>query len=331
MRASITRSSPRLRSMADVTDTPPDLSVLFLVSEHPEPLAELYREYVLPLKAPGRSVECVFAVEPGHRHRTDELQQAEDREAPIRILHAAHSMGETGLVRMALPHCRAPALLILVAYRRVESGALPALARMLDDADLIVARRWPRKDSWVNRLQSRLFHGLVGRFTNSEFQDMASGVRAVRRELLEELPLYGDLYRFLPVLAVRDGFRVREVDCAQHPNDARTRVYGPTVYLRRALDILGLYFLVRFTEKPLRFFGLVGGILSLLGTVLLIILFVQRLSGQGIADRPVLLLGVLLFVLGVQAIALGLVGEIVVHVHATRQRRYRLARPVRSE
>ncbi len=308
-----------------------DLSVLFLVSEHPEPLAELYREYVLPLNTPGRSVECVFAVDPGHRQLTDELRHAEVAGTPIRVLHAAHSMGETGLVRMALPHCRAPALLILAAYRRVIPAALPDLLRALDDADLVVARRWPRKDSWINRLQGRLFHGLVSGFTGSPFHDMASGVRAVRRGLLEEIPLYGDLYRLLPVLAVRDGYRVREIDCAQHPRDARTRVYSPTVYLRRALDILGLYFLVRFTEKPLRFFGLFGGVLFLLGTALLIVLFIERLRGQGIADRPLLLLAVLLVVVGVQAIALGLVGEIIVHVHAARQRRYRLARPVSPE
>lgn len=320
-----------MRTTVEVTDTPPDLSVLFLVSEHPGPLAELYREYVLPLQAMGHSLECVFAVEPGHRHRTDQIQQAADSAVPIRVLVAAHSMGETGLVRMALPHCRAPALLILAAYRRVEPAALPGLIRMLEEADLVVARRWPRKDSWVNRLQSRLFHLLVGRFTHSHFRDMASGVRAVRRELLEELQLYGDLYRFLPVLALRDGYRVREVDCAQHPDDSHTRVYNPTVYLRRAIDILGLYFLVRFTEKPLRFFGLVGGILSILGAGLLVFLFVERLSGEGVANRPLLLFGVLLLVLGVQAVALGLVGEIVVHGHAGRQRRYRLARPDSSE
>jgi hypothetical protein len=276
----------------------------------------------------GRAIECVFAVEPGHRHLTEQLQQAADSAVPIKVLLAAHSMGETGLVRMALPHCRAPALLILAAYRRVVPDALPDLVQMLEQADLVVARRWPRKDSWVNRIQNRLFHGLVGRFTHSEFHDMASGAQAVRRELLENLPLYGDLYRFLPVLAVRDGYRVREIDCAQHPHDTHTRVYSPAVYLRRALDILGLYFLVRFNEKPLRFFGLVGGALSLLGTGLLAVLFVERLGGKGIADRPLLLLGVLLLVLGVQAIALGLVGEIIVHVHAARQRKYRLARPV---
>ena len=316
--------APPARELAE--GPAPEITVLFLVSERPEPLAELYREYVPPLKSLGRSVECVFAVEPWLRHLTDEVRQRYDPEAPVRVLVAAQSMGDTGLVRMALPHCRAPLLLILSAYRRIEAGALPDLARALDEADLVVARRWPRRDSWVNRLQGRLFHGLVSRVTGIPLHDLASGVRAVRRELLEELPLYGDLYRFLPVLAGRDGYRVREVDCAQHPRDAGTRLYRPGVYLRRALDLLGLYFLVRFTQRPLRFFGLLGSLLSLAGAGILGVLFAQRIGGRALADRPLLLLGVLLLVLGVQAIALGLVGEIIVHVHATRQRQYRLAR-----
>ncbi len=171
-----------------------------------------------------------------------------------------------------------------------------------------------------------MFHRLTRWFTGIELRDIASGVRAIRREVLEDLPLYGDLYRFLPVLAARDGYRVRELDTPQHRADARARVYRPSVYFRRLLDLLGLYFLVRFREKPLRFFGLVGALLAAVGGILLVVLFVQRVGGQGIADRPVLLLGVLLVVLGVQAIALGLVGEIIVHVHAARFRRYRLSR-----
>jgi hypothetical protein len=104
-------------------------------------------------------------------------------------------------------------------------------------------------------------------------------------------------------------------------------VYGLGTYLRRALDLLGLFFLVRFTQRPLRFFGLVGSLLALAGTVILAVLGVQRIGGQGLADRPLLLVGILLLVLGVQAIALGLVGEIIVHLHAARHRQYRLASP----
>ena len=320
------REAPTPFSAEVPETTRPDLTVLVLVSERPEPLAELYREYLPPLKASGASVEWVFAVEPWLRHLAEEVRQGENGEAPVRVLVAAQSLGETGLVRMALPHCRAPLLLILSAYRRIEAGALPALVRALDHADLVVARRWPRKDPWVNRLQGQLFHALVARVSGAPLHDFASGVRAVRREVLEELPLYGDLYRFLPVLAARDGYQVLELDCAQHPRDAGARVYGPGVYLRRALDLLGLYFLLRFTQRPLRFFGLVGSLLSLAGGGILAVLLVQRVAGRGIADRPLLLLGVLLLVLGVQAIALGLVGEIIVHLHAARQRQYRVAR-----
>ena len=327
-----TRQDPRVRfAAANPADVVPDLSVIFLASERPEPLAELSREYVQALRPLGRSIECVYAVEPWLEGLTHELRRTDDPEVPVKVLIAAHRLGETGLVRMAFPHCRARDLLILSAYRRIEAAALPDLVRALDDADLVDARRWPRTDSWVNRLQGRLFHGLLARVTGGRFHDLASGVRAVRREVLEEVPLYGDLYRFLPVLAMREGYRVREKACAQHPRDAQTRVYRPGVYLRRALDLLALYFLIRFTQRPLRFFGLVGSVASLAGAGILAVVAVERIGGQGIADRPLLLLGVLLLVLGVQAIALGLVGEIIVHLHAARQRQYRLARSGSAE
>ena len=153
----------------------------------------------------------------------------------------------------------------------------------------------------------------------------------MRRELLDEIPLYGDFFRFLPLLALRAGFRVEEVAIQQHERDAPTRVYNPGIYLRRLLDVFGLFFLLRFTEKPLRFFGLLGSFLFGIGLVILVVVLVQRLGGQGIADRPLLLLGVLLVVLGMQAIALGLVGEIIVHLHAPHRRVYRVAADAPAE
>ena len=130
---------------------------------------------------------------------------------------------------------------------------------------------------WITpiRVGTQAEYRLTRWFTGIELRDIASGVRAIRREVLEDLPLYGDLYRFLPVLAARDGYRVRELDTPQHRADARARVYRPSVYFRRLLDLLGLYFLVRFREKPLRFFGLVGALLAAVGGILLVVLFVQ--------------------------------------------------------
>jgi hypothetical protein len=132
------------------------------------------------------------------------------------------------------------------------------------------------------------------------------------------------LHRFIPALALREGYRVEEVPLAQHPRDARMRVYSPGVYFRRLLDIAAFFFLAKFTEKPLRFFGLVGSMFLAAGSVISIMLFIQRVEGQGIANRPILLLAVLLVALGVQLIGLGLVGEIIVHLRAPHRRAYRV-------
>ena len=175
-----------------------------------------------------------------------------------------------------------------------------------------------------------MVHAFIRALVGGSFRDLGSGVRAYRREVLGELPLYGEFSRFLPLFAIREGFRVEEIEVPQHPADQKTRIYSPGIYLRRLLDLLTVFFLIRFREKPIRFFGLLGSGVSLTGLVIMAILGAQRLGGQPLADRPMLLVGVLLFVLGVQGLALGLIGEIIVHAGAKRRTVYRLS-PPRSE
>jgi hypothetical protein len=203
-------------------------------------------------------------------------------------------------------------------------GMGPLLDALRGGADLVVANRSPRVDSWLNRLQSRVFQRMLAGVTDRRFHDIACGVRVIRRPVAEALPLYGDLHRFIPALALREGYRVDEVAVPQHPNDARTRVYRPGTYLRRLLDVAAFFFLAKFTEKPLRFFGLVGSVFFGLGAVTGLVLLVERIAGQGIANRPLLLLAVLLIALGVQLMGLGLVGEIIVHLRSPHRRAYRV-------
>lgn len=306
-------------------DDAPALSVIVRVTERPAPLDAIYAEYAPALKSLGESYEFVFAVEPWARKLTGPLVRLVEAGEPIRIIEFARAVGEANMLRYAGERCRGRILLTLPAYHRVEARAMPELVqRVQEGADLVVARRWPRADGWIGRLQSRVFNAILRHLIGHSTNDVACGVQAMRREVLTETPLYGDFFRFLPVLASREGFRVEEVDAAQHPEDQRTRVYSPGTYIRRLIDILGLFFLVRFTEKPLRFFGLIGGGLAFGGVLVLAVLFVQRFfGGQAIANRPVLLVGVTALTLGAQAIALGLIGEIIVHLHASRVRRYR--------
>lgn len=302
------------------------VTVIVPVTERPENLAELYEAYAEPLTEAGWPFQFVFALEPSYHELGQQLGYLVEEGEPIRVLEAGQPVGEAALVKWAADGSRSNLILTLPAYYRIQPDAIPRLLEPLlhGDVDLTVARRWPRQDSWVNRVQTRLFHSLLRRISKTDLRDLGCGVRAVRREVLEDVPLYGDFFRFFPLLALNQGYQVEEVDGEQHPRDRSPRVYGPGIYLRRLIDLLGVFFLVRFTYKPLRFFGLVGASVSIVGMSVLAVLFVQRLGGQGIADRPMLLFGVLLLTLGAQSVALGLIGEIIVHLNAPERPGYRV-------
>jgi hypothetical protein len=307
----------------------PRVSILIPVSERHDPLEGLYIEYVAPLRESGLALEVLILTEPWGRRLATELQPLIDEGEPIRILSVGQTVGETNLLKVGAAHARGEILLTLPAFRRVAAASLPALIEEVEaGADLVLARRWPRRDGWINRLQNRVFHAILGTLTASRVHDTACGVLAMPRQVLLELPVYGDYFRFLALFAMREGYTVREIPAEQHRGDARVRVFSPGTYVRRILDVIGLFFLLRFTEKPLRFFGLVGSVFAGAGILLLLALLVERVGGQGIAERPLLVLSVLLLVVGLQAIALGLIGEIIVHLNAPNRRPYRVLRDV---
>ncbi|HET8625745.1 MAG TPA: hypothetical protein VFM14_19470 [Gemmatimonadales bacterium] len=303
----------------------PEVSVIVPVVERPDPLTTVYQEAAAPLAEAGISAEFVFVSYPWFRPLTDALAALRAAGAPIRVLEVGHALGETAVLKAAAAEAAGQILATVPAYPQADPSGLPALiAQVRAGSDLAVGRRWPRRDSLINRFQNRVLHLLVGALGGGRLHDVACGLRAMRRDLLGQLPLYGDFVRFLPLLAMRDGYRVEEVAVPVHPRSMRGRLYSPGVYLRRLFDVLGLIFLFKFTDKPLRFFGLIGSALSSIGGALLLLVLIQRLAGQPLADRPLLLLGVLLMTLGAQAIALGLIGEIIVHLSAAGRRGYRL-------
>lgn len=307
------------------TDSAVSVSVIVPVSERPLPLERIYSEFAPAIADSGRAFEFIFIVQPWGDQLVEPLRELARSGEPIRVLEIGQGVGDATALSAASIEARGDIILTLPAYYRVSPEALNPLIQAVEEGfDLVSARRIRNRESVFNRFQSRVFHAILRWGVGGHFRDVASGVQAIRRSALSEIPLYGDFFRFLPLLAQREGFRVKEVDVDQHPDDRVRRVYGPGVYLRRLIDVLGLVFLVRFTEKPLRFFGLLGSLISLAGIATLAVITAQRFAGRGLADRPLLLLGVLLLVVGIQAIGIGLVGEIIVHLGASRRRAYRL-------
>jgi glycosyltransferase involved in cell wall biosynthesis len=300
------------------------ISVVVPVVERADHILAVYHAFARELDQRTDRYEFVFVFD-GRFTPPAELVTISRETSQVRILRFAREFGETAALRLGIERSQGSLIVTVPPYFQVQPEGIGLLLDALTGgADMAVANRSPRLDSWINRMQSRAFHRIVGGVSSQRFHDMACGVRAMKRPVAEALPLYGDLHRFIPALALREGYRVDEVAVAQHPEDAKLRVYRPGVYLRRLLDVAAFFFLAKFTEKPLRFFGLVGSVFLGLGTVISLVLLIQRIEGQGIANRPALLLAVLLLALGVQLIGLGLVGEIIVHLRAPHRRAYRV-------
>ena len=306
------------------TDWKPDaenqveLSAVIPVSERPDDLREIYRQYGEQLSASGKSYEVVFVLDGPNSPALEQLTSLKQDHPSIQLLVLNRWVGEATALAVGLQKARGSTILTLPPYFQVEPREIRRLIETLgDDNDLVVAWRHPRTDSIFNRCQSWVFHRITRGLTGTRFHDVSCGLRIMKRKVAQEVQLYGDLHRFFPLLAYQRGFRVAELQVRQSPHDAKRRVYGPGVYLRRMLDTLTLFFIFKFTKKPLRFFGLVGSALFGSGTVVTGYLGGYRLLGFGpIAERPLLILGVLLMVLGIQLFSIGLLGEIIIFTHA---------------
>ena len=312
-------------------NTPADevqLTVIIPITERYDPIITLFEEYKQGVEATGMSHEFIYVLDGAHPEALEALNRLREHEQ-ITIITLAKWFGEATALNAAFSVAAGELILTLPAYQQVDGNAIPALVDALQDNDMVLANRSPRNDSRFNRLQSRLFNSMLRSFTDLEIHDAGCSARIFRRSVIEEVQIYGDLYRFFPIVAHRQGFRVVEMDTPQSQQDAFRRVYSPGLYIRRLLDLFTIFFLVKFTKKPLRFFGLIGTTLLGLGVLATAYLVIDRLVFDvALADRPALFLSSLLVVLGIQVIAIGLIGEIIIFTHAKDLKEYRIDRVI---
>ena len=204
------------------------ISVVVPVVERADDLVAALPHLRRASSTPGaRSTSSSSSSTAGSR-RPPELAALSQERDNLRFLRFARAFGETAALRLGIERSRGDVILTLPAYFQVKpEGVGTLLDALSDETDMVVASRSPRIDSWLNRLQSVAFNRMIAGVTDRPFHDIACGVRVMRRTVAEGLPLYGDLHRFIPALALREGYRVSEVAVPQHPSNARTRLYGP--------------------------------------------------------------------------------------------------------
>jgi glycosyltransferase involved in cell wall biosynthesis len=294
-----------------------EISVVVPVGARHADVAELYREYKAALERLARPYEFIFVLDGQHVDVLAVLGQLRQRGEQIVVVGLTRAFGESTALTVGFERARGSIVLTLPGYYQVEATEIHKLIDALERADVAIGRRWPRTGSRFEALRRALFHRTLRWMSGLEFSDLGCSARAMKRRVIEEIHLYGDQHRFLAMLAHRQGFRVAEITVRQSPKDRFEGRYRLREYAHRALDILTVLFLVRFTKKPLRFFGMIGLSLAGVGLLLLLYLIVARLGfGHPLADRPALLLTSLLVVLGLQLFAIGLLGELIIFTHA---------------
>jgi glycosyltransferase involved in cell wall biosynthesis len=299
-------------------------------ARHAADMLALLADYRKGLESLGSPYEVILVLDGPRPELAGDVQRLLSSGEGVSVISLTRRFGEATALVAGFQRAAGSVILTLPAYHQTRGDEIPKLVRALGAADLAIGRRWPRAGSRFETLRRDLFHRLLASIAGQRFHDLGCGARAMRRRVLEEISLYGDQHRFLPVLAARLGFKVLEVELRQSPLDRFDGGYPPREYVRRALDICTVFFLVRFTKKPLRFFGMVGVSTFLLGAALVAWLAVDRLIFQHpLADRPALLLSSLLVVLGMQLFALGLLGELIIFTHARDIKDYQIEEVVR--
>jgi glycosyltransferase involved in cell wall biosynthesis len=306
-----------------------DVSVVVPI-DNPDPdLEVLVRALGAELRTAGRTHEFVFVLDGVDGGLKDRILALRGPQTDVQLVSLARPFGYSVALSAGAEQARGAYLVTSPDYLQIDPVEIRRLVAALDGgADFVSPKRIRRVDPWLNRLQSRLFNALLRFIIRMPFHDLNCNFRAMRAQVLKDISIYGDLFRFLPVMAHRQGFRVVEVDVRHLKEKGRAGFFGVSVYVRRFLDILAVTFLTKFTHKPLRFFGIVGSIIALAGLLICLQLTYESfLPGrESLSNRPILILGAILIVLGVQFVGMGLIGEIIIFTMARNIREYNIER-----
>jgi glycosyltransferase involved in cell wall biosynthesis len=299
-----------------------DLSIVVPVYNEEESLPALLAEIHEALDGQGLAFEVV-CVDDGSADRSFAvLKEMAARDPALTVVRLRRNFGQTAAMQAGIDEARGEAVVLMDADLQNDPRDIPRmLAKLNEGYDLVAGWRADRKDTFINRrLPSILANALISRTTGVRLHDYGCTLKCMTRDVAKSLRLYGELHRFIPAIASWAGVSLFEM-----PVNHRARRFGKSKYgigrtIRVLLDLLTIRFLQTYQVKPMQVFGLGGLVSGFLGFALCAWLTFEKLAwGRPLADRPLLLLGVLLIVVGIQLVSLGLVAEMLARTYHEAQ------------
>jgi len=297
----------------ELTQPPIDISVVIPVFNERDSLSVLFDRLIPVLRESTEQFEIIFVDDGSTDGSSDVLEELHQRDGRVRVVQFRRNLGKSAALAVGFEESRGGIIITMDADLQDEPTEIPRFLESIGQGyDLVSGWKYPRQDPLSKTLPSRMFNLAVQLVTGLRLHDFNCGFKAYRREVVNELRIYGELHRYIPVLAYWRGFRVTEIQVRHHPRQFGRSKYGMERFFRGFLDLLTVLFLNRYNRRPLHLFGWLGLLIFFAGLVIVIYLSVLWLEGvRPIGTRPLLSFGVLFLFMGVQLVSFGLLAEMV--------------------
>src|SRR5262245_1779753 len=292
------------------------LSIVIPAKDEEESLPLVVARIMAAAATSGQTLRDIVLVDDGSRDNTWRVmaELADDNEV-IQAIRLRRNFGKATALMVGVGACRGDVIITMDADLQDDPDEIARFVETLDCGyDLVSGWKKERHDPLNKTVPSRLFNKVTAAISGVDLNDFNCGFKAYRREIFDAIQLYGELHRYVPVLANALGYRIAEIPVRHHPRRFGTSKYGVARYLRGFLDLLNVILITLFPYRPGHLFGGIGSVLAASGSLALgYLIALKLLTGASIGNRPLLLLGVLAVIVGMQLILFGMLAELIIH------------------
>ncbi len=303
----------------------PDLTVIVPVLNEERAVAELVERLRRVMTELERSFEVVFVDDGSSDETVERVRKEHEADPRIKLVRLRRNFGKAAALSAGIEHSHGRLVVTIDGDLQDLPEEIPRFIEKLEAEDLDLVSGWKRRrqDSMLKRWPSKLFNTVTRWLARVDLHDFNCGFKLYRREVLEQISIYGELHRYIPVLASRQGFRIGEVQVLHERRRHGASKYGWDRFYKGLLDLITVLFITKYTRRPLHLFGGIGLVATLLGFGINAYLAVQWFFyGERLSYRPLLLLGTLLMVVGFQVLTTGLLGEMITYKNFRREDSY---------
>lgn len=289
-------------------------SIIVPVMNESESLPELYQKLTSTFLSLKKDYEVIFIDDGSTDNSLLVLKNFEKKDTSVRIYSFRRNFGKSYALRTGFQQARGEYVITVDADLQDDPTSIKPLLTTLrkEELDMVTGWRKNRQDSGIKKIFSKVFNGLISYLFKLKIHDLNCGLKVYKREVTQDLRLYGGMHRFIPLLASEMGYKVGEKEVINNKRKYGVSKYKATKVFTDLPDLFTIYFITKYTNRPLHFFGKIGSFILLIGGIILVYLSILRLLGERIGGRPLLTFGILFVIAGIQIIVTGLLADLIV-------------------